>query len=147
MLEEFKKFISQGSVLDLAVGVIIGAAFTAIISSLVGDIVMPVVSLVTGGIDFTNLFIVLKAPAGAGALDTLEAAKKVGAVTLNYGAFIQAIVNFLLIAFVIFLIVQQANKLKSAPPPPEPNTKDCPFCFSSISVKATRCPNCTSQLK
>lgn len=147
MLKEFREFISKGNVLDLAVGIIIGAAFTAIVSSLVSDILMPVISLITGGIDFTNNFIVLRAPAGAGTLETLEEARKAGAVAFAYGAFIQAIINFLIVAFVVFLIVQQANRMKSAPPPAAPNTKSCPRCFSTINIKATRCPNCTSELK
>ncbi|MBI5878387.1 MAG: large conductance mechanosensitive channel protein MscL [Chloroflexi bacterium] len=147
MLDEFKKFIARGSVLDLAVGVIIGAAFTAIVTSLVQDILMPLISLITGGIDFTNNFIVLRTPAGAGVPATLEEARKAGAVAFAYGSFIQAIINFAIVAFVIFLIVQQANRLKGAPPPAAPDTKPCPYCFSAISIKATRCPNCTSQLK
>jgi large conductance mechanosensitive channel len=143
MWSEFKTFIARGSVLDLAVGIIIGAAFTAIVNSLVGDLIMPLISLITGGVDFNNLFAVLRAPAGAD-LATLKAARESGAVVFAYGAFIQAIINFLIIAFVIFLIVRQANQMRGAPPPPD--TKDCPFCFSKISLKATRCPNCTSQL-
>lgn len=145
MLNEFKKFIAQGSVLDLAVGIIIGAAFTGIVTSLVNDIIMPLISLVTGGVDFTSNFIILRAPAGAGALTTLDAARKAGAAVLAYGSFIQAVINFLIIALVIFLIVQQANRLKKAPPPAT-ETKACPFCFSTINIKATRCPDCTSQL-
>lgn len=145
MLNEFKKFIAQGSVLDLAVGIIIGAAFTGIVTSLVNDIIMPLISLVTGGVDFTSNFIILRAPAGAGPLTTLDAVRKAGAAVLAYGSFIQAIINFLIIAFVIFLIVQQANRLKKAPPPAT-ETKACPFCFSTINIKATRCPDCTSPL-
>ncbi len=145
MLNEFKKFIAHGSVLDLAVGIIIGAAFTAIVNSLVNDILMPIISLITGGVDFTSNFLVLRSPAGAGVLTTLDDARKAGAAVLAYGSFIQAIINFLIIAFVVFLIVQQANRLKSAPPPAS-ESKSCPFCLSTINIKATRCPNCTSQL-
>jgi len=147
MLDEFKKFIARGNVLDLAVGVIIGGAFGAIVNSLVNDIIMPVISLITGGIDFTSNFLVLRAPASAGALATLDAARKAGAAVFAYGSFIQAVINFLIVAFVIFVIVQQANRLKSAPPPAALNTKPCPYCFSAVNIKATRCPNCTSELK
>jgi large conductance mechanosensitive channel len=142
MLQEFKKFVTRGNVLDLAVGIIIGAAFGAIVTSFVNDILMPPVSLILGGIDFTNLFITLR---GASA-PTLKAAKDAGAITFNYGNFIQQIVNFLIVAFGVFLIVQQANKMTEAPAPAEVNTKSCAFCFTEIPIKATRCPHCTSQL-
>ena len=136
---EFKKFISRGNVLDMAVGVIIGGAFSAIIGSLVNDIVMPVLSLVTGGLDFTSLKIML---------GTAE-----DAASINYGTFIQAVVNFLLMALVVFTLVKTVNKLtekKEAPKPEEPKeptTKVCPYCQSEISIKATRCPHCTSALE
>lgn len=129
MLKEFKEFAMRGNVMDLAVGVIIGGAFGAIVASLVNDILMPLVGLALGGIDFSSLAI------------------QVGAATIKYGAFIQAIVNFLIIAFVIFLIVRAMNRLRGpAPAPAAPITKDCPHCFTAIPIKATRCPNCTSQL-
>lgn len=131
--EEFKKFITRGNVIDLAVGVIIGGAFTAIVNSLVNDILMPVLSIITGGIDFSSLCIVL----GSGE----------DAATLNYGAFIAAIINFLLIAFVIFLLIKAINKFhKKEEAAPAPDTKECPFCHEKISIKATRCPHCTSEI-
>lgn len=130
--EEFKKFISRGNVMDMAVGIIIGGAFTAIVNSLVNDIVMPIISLLTGGMDFSQLSIAL----GEGE----EAA------AINYGAFISAVINFLLIAFVIFCIIKTLNKLHKEAPAPEPTEKECPYCKSSISIKATRCPHCTSEL-
>ena len=145
MLKEFKKFILQGNVLDLAVGIVIGAAFGAIVTSFVKDILMPPIGLLLGGMDFTNLFITLKGPAAA----TLADAQKAGAVTLNYGLFINAVINFLIVAGAIFLVVRAVNKMKAQPAPaaPKPSTKDCPYCLSSIPLKATRCPHCTSDLK
>ena len=134
--KEFKTFISRGSVMDMAVGIIIGGAFTAIVNSLVNDLVMPLLSLLTGGFDFTRLSVVL----GSGE----------GAATLNYGLFISAIINFLLIAFVIFCLIKSINKMKDKIAKKEeedPTTKVCPFCQSEISIKATRCPHCTSELK
>ncbi len=129
--KEFKEFISRGNVMDMAVGVIIGGAFTAIVTSLVNDIIMPVLSLLTGGFDFTALCVKL----GEGE----EAA------TLNYGAFIAAIINFILIALVIFFIIKSINKV-SKKKEPEATTKECPYCFEKISIKATRCPHCTAEL-
>jgi large conductance mechanosensitive channel len=142
MWKEFREFVARGNVLDLAVGVIIGAAFGAIITSLVNDIIMPPIGLVTGGVDFTNLFISLNGEEYA----TLAAAQEAGAATINYGNFIQAIINFLIIAFMIFLIVRWANRVKSQPTPAAPTTKPCPYCLSTIPLGATRCPNCTSEL-
>ena len=129
--EEFKKFISRGNVMDMAVGVIIGGAFTAIVNSLVNDVMMPILSIVTGGLDFSELCIVL----GEGE----------GAATLNYGAFIAAIINFLLIALVVFLMVKTMNKFMPKKEAPV-TTKDCPYCKQKIAKEATRCPHCTSQL-
>ena len=132
MLKEFKEFVMRGNVLDLAVAVIIGGAFGKIISSLVNDILMPLIGLVLGGIDFSGLSFT------------------VGDAVVTWGAFVQAIIDFLIIAFVIFMIVKSANatKKKEEPAPAaEPTTKDCPYCFTTISIKATRCPNCTSELK
>jgi large conductance mechanosensitive channel len=137
MWKEFREFVARGNVLDLAVGVIIGAAFGAIITSLVNDIIMPPIGLVTGGVDFTNLFISLNGEEYA----TLAAAQEAGAATINYGNFIQAIINFM-----IFLIVRWANRVKSQPTPAAPTTKPCPYCLSTIPLGATRCPNCTSEL-
>jgi len=130
--EEFKKFISRGNVMDMAVGIIIGGAFTAIVSSLVDDIVMPVISLLTGGIDFSALCIML----GQGE----------DAAAIKYGSFISAVINFLLIAFVLFTIIRAMNKLRKEEPAPEPTEKECPYCKSMISIKATKCPHCTSDL-
>jgi large conductance mechanosensitive channel len=142
MFKEFKEFVMRGNVLDLAVAVIIGAAFGRIVTSMVNDIVMPPIGLLTGKVDFSSLFIDLSGQNHP----TLAAAKAAGAATINYGTFLNTIVDFLIVAFVIFLVVRQANKLKAQPAPAPPNTKDCGFCFTAIPIKATRCPNCTSQL-
>lgn len=146
MWKEFREFILRGNVLDLAVGIVIGAAFGAIVTSFVKDILMPPIGLLLGGADFTNNFIVLKGPAGA-AYATLDAAQKAGAVTWNYGLFINNVVNFLIVAFAIFLVVKAYNKTRKAPAPAPVNTKECPFCASTIPLRATRCPHCTSELK
>ena len=151
-VEEFKAFIMRGNVIDLAVGVIIGGAFQAIVNSLVNDIIMPVISLATKGIDFTNKFVVLsKLPEGAEAPATLAAAQEAGLATLSYGSFISAVINFLIMAVIIFLMVKGINKLatmgkKTEEEPAAPTTKICPFCKSEISVEATRCPHCTSEI-
>jgi large conductance mechanosensitive channel len=144
--KEFKKFISRGSVIDLAVGIIIGGAFQVIVRSLVDDILMPILGLFTGGIDFSNLFINISGEAYA----TLAEAKAAGAATINIGLFINAIINFVILAFVIFLIIRAINKmrdrLKKEEAPAAPSTKTCPFCYTSIPIDAVRCPNCTSEL-
>jgi len=142
MLKEFKEFAMRGNVMDLAIGVIIGGAFGKIISSLVNDMFMPVIGLLLGKVDFSNLFINLTDTSYV----TLKEAKEAGAATLNYGNFIQIVVDFLIVAFVIFLMVRQLNKLKKPAEAPLP-TKDCPFCASAIPLKATRCPHCTSEVK
>lgn len=129
MLNEFKKFAIQGNVMDLAIGVIIGGAFGLIIASLVGDILMPLIGLLLGGLDFSNLAIT------------------VGDAAVKYGAFLQAIINFLIIAVVIFMLVRAMNSMKKPAPAAAPTAKDCPYCLSAIPLKATRCPNCTSELK
>ena len=143
---EFREFIMRGNVMDLAVGVIIGGAFQAIINSLVNDIIMPVITLLTGGIDFTNWFVALDGSSYA----TLAAAQEAGAATLNYGVFITAIINFLLMALVIFFMVKALNKMaekaKKDKEEAAPTTKICPKCCSEIDIKATRCPHCTSDL-
>lgn len=145
---EFKKFIMRGNVIDLAVGVIVGGAFQAIVKSLVDDVVMPVISLATKGINFADLFIALD----GGEYATLAAAQEAGAATLNYGNFISAILNFLIMAFVVFLLVKGINavaeksKKKEEEAPAEPTTKECPYCKSEIAIGATKCPNCTSDL-
>lgn len=146
-IEEFKKFIMRGNVMDLAVGVIIGGAFQAIINSLVNDVIMPLIGLITGGIDFSNLFIQLSGEKYA----TLAEAQAAGVAVFAYGNFITAVLNFLIIAFVIFLLVKGMNRLaegkKKDVKEEEPTTKTCPFCQSEISIKATRCPHCTSVLE
>jgi large conductance mechanosensitive channel len=142
MFSEFKKFIMRGNVMDLAVGVIIGAAFGKIVTSLVNDVLMPVVSLATGKIDFSGLFISLNGQTYA----TLADAKKAAAPTLNYGAFINTMIEFVIIAFVIFIVVKQMNKLLPPPPAPAATTKECPQCCSAIPLAAKRCPACTSAL-
>ena len=143
MFSEFKKFIMRGNVLDLAIGVIIGAAFGKIVASLVADVLMPVISLATGKLDFSNLFISLNGQTYA----TLADAKKAAAPTLNYGMFLNTVIEFLIVAFVIFLIVKQVNRFqKPAPAPAAPATKDCPQCCTAIPVAAKRCPACTSTL-
>lgn len=143
---EFKKFIMRGNVIDLAVGVIIGGAFQAIVNSLVNDIVMPVISLITGGLDFNNWFIAL----GEGDFATAADAAAAGVATLNYGTFISAVINFLIMAFVIFMIVRTINKVsdkfKKEEPAAAPTTKICPYCKSEISIDATKCPHCTSDI-
>ena len=148
MIKEFKKFIMRGNMIDLAVGMIIGAAFNAIVTSLVNDIFMPLLAAILGKPDFSDLFIVLS---GEGTANTLAEAQELGLTTLNYGSFITAIINFLLMAIVVFLIVKGMNKLaeggKKLSKKAEPTTKTCPFCQSEISIKATRCPHCTSELK
>ena len=140
-IKEFKEFISRGSVIDLAVGVIIGGAFQKIVNSLVNDIIMPVISLVTGGIDFNNWFL----PLGKGDFATAADAKAAGVSTLNYGTFIGTALDFIIMAFVVFLIVQWLNKLRKKEEPVV-TTKKCPHCCSDIALEATRCPHCTSEL-
>jgi large conductance mechanosensitive channel len=152
MLKDFKTFIMRGNVVDLAVGVIIGAAFGAIVKSLVDDIIMPPIALATGGLDFSGKFVVLKAGKnGADTFSTIGQAHDAGATTLNYGLFINQVVSFLIVAFCVFLIVRAVNKLHLqdkmlTPPPAPPATKGCPYCATQIPIPATRCPNCTSQL-
>ena len=149
MLKEFRAFIMRGNVLDLAVGVIIGGAFGGIVSSLVNDMIMPPIGVALGSVDFRDLFVVMKEGAKAAApYASLAVAKEAGAVTLNYGAFINTIVQFLIVGFSIFVVVRAANKLqRPAAAPPAPATKDCPYCLSPVALKATRCPNYTSELK
>ncbi len=151
MLKEFKEFIMRGNVIDMAVGIIIGAAFGAIVSSLVKDVIMPPIGLLLGDVDFANLFSVIKEGDPAGPYATLADAQAAGAVTINYGLFVNVVITFIIIAFVIFLIIRYINRLRRAAEKPKaaevPTTKECPYCLSAIAVKATRCPNCTSDLK
>lgn len=146
MLKEFREFALRGNVIDLAVAVIIGAAFGKIVTSLVNDIIMPPLGLLLGGVDFSDLFINLS----GGDYASLAAAKEAGAATINYGLFINIVIEFLIVAFAIFIVVRQIIRLKrfyeQAPVAPAPTQKACPFCFTNIPIKATRCPNCTSQL-
>jgi len=144
MLKEFKEFAVRGSVLDLAVGVIIGGAFGKIVSSLVDDIVMPPIGLALGNADFTNLFVNLSDKP----YPSLAAAKAAGAPTINYGIFLNNVITFVIIAFVVFLIVKQVNRMRRGEEKPaEKTTKECPYCRSAIPIQATRCPHCTSELK
>ncbi|HYD53251.1 MAG TPA: large-conductance mechanosensitive channel protein MscL [Gemmatimonadaceae bacterium] len=147
MWNDFKAFVMRGNVMDLAVGVIIGAAFGGVVKSLVDDVIMPPIGLATGGVDFSNLFVVLKDGAkAAGPYTTVAAAKEAGAVTLNYGAFVNTLITFLIVALAIFMIVKLVNRLYRQPAPPTPDTKPCPYCTMSVSLSASRCPHCTSQL-
>lgn len=149
MLGEFKKFAMKGNMVDMAVGIIVGAAFGGIISSLVADVLMPPIGLLLGNVDFANLFLVLKEGTTAGPYETVAAAKAAGAVTLNYGVFVNTLVNFLIVAIAIFFVVRGINNLrkKEEAPPAEPTTKECPLCLSTVPIKATRCGHCTSDLK
>ncbi|MCX5801440.1 MAG: large conductance mechanosensitive channel protein MscL [Candidatus Eisenbacteria bacterium] len=148
MLKEFKEFAMRGNVVDMAVGIIIGAAFGTIVNSLVSDIIMPPIGLLLGNVDFTNLFIVLRQGAASGPYSSLAQAHEAGAVTMNYGVFINAIISFLIVAFAVFLLVRSVNRLKRPvkPAAAAPATKECPYCLSGIALKATRCPFCTSTL-
>ena len=149
MLKEFKEFAVKGNVVDMAVGIIIGGAFGTIVKSLVTDVIMPPIGLLLGGADFSNLFLVLKAgEKAAGPYAALADAQTAGAVSVNYGVFLNAVISFLIVAFAVFLLVKSINTMrrKQEAPPAEPTTKDCPHCLSAIPIKATRCPQCTSEL-
>jgi len=149
MLKEFKTFAMRGNVIDMAVGIIIGAAFGTIIGTLVAEVLMPPIGLLLGNVDFSNLFIVLKEGKIAGPYATVAAAKAAGAVTLNYGLFVNTVVNFLIVAFAVFFLVRGMNALKKKEeaPPAMPTTKECPHCLSIIPIGATRCGHCTSELR
>jgi large conductance mechanosensitive channel len=146
MLKEFKEFAMKGNVLDMAVGIIIGAAFGLIVTSLVNDVIMPPIGLLLGNVDFSNIFAVLKEGKTAGPYASVAAAKAAGAVTMNVGLFINTIINFLIVAFAIFLLIRSINRFKRQEEA-APTSKDCSFCFTKIPIQATRCPNCTSELK
>ena len=148
MIKEFREFALKGSVVDMAVGIIIGAAFGAVVSSFVSDVLLPPLGLLLGGVDFSSLYVLLAPGTPAGPYASLAQAQAAGAVTLNYGLFVNRIVGFLIVAFALFLVIRSINKLKKqpAPAPAPPATKDCPFCTTAIPVKAVRCPNCTSDL-
>ena len=147
-LKEFKEFAMRGSVVDMAVGIIIGAAFGTIVKSLVSDVIMPPIGLLLGNVDFANLFVVLKEGATAGPYASLADAQAAGAVSMNYGVFVNTIISFVIVAFAVFLIIRNINRLrrKEEAAPAEPTTKECAYCMSSIAIKATRCPHCTSDL-
>jgi len=148
MLREFKEFAMRGNVVDMAVGIIIGAAFGTIVNSLVSDVIMPPIGLLLGRVDFANLFLVLRQGTVAGPYSSLAQARAAGAVTINYGLFVNAITSFIIVAFAVFLLVRSINRLKrqEKPAAAAPTGKECPYCFSSIAIKATRCPFCTSEL-
>jgi len=143
MLKEFKEFAMRGNVLDMAVGIIVGAAFGKIITSLVSDVLMPPIGLLLGKVDFSTLFLNISGKSYA----TLAEAKAAGVATINYGLFLNTVIDFLIVAFVIFLLVRQINRWNKPAPAPVPATKDCPYCYSAVPVKATRCPNCTSEIR
>ncbi len=148
MLKEFKEFAIRGNMVDMAVGIVIGAAFGTVIKSLVADILMPPIGLLLGNVDFANLYILLKPGNPAGPYLAMAEAQKAGAVTLNYGAFINNIISFIIVAFAVFFLIRSLNRLKKAEPAPAaPATKDCPYCLSAVPVMATRCAHCTSELK
>ena len=152
MLKDFKTFIMRGNVVDLAVGIVIGMAFGAIVSSLVKDVIMPPIGLLLGDVDFANLFVVLKEGSAAGPYPSLSAAQEAGAVSINYGVFINTIISFLILAAVIFFfivrpIAKAHERQKAAEAAPAPSTKECPYCYTRIPIQAIRCPNCTSELK
>ena len=143
MLKEFKEFAMRGNVLDMAIGIILGAAFGKIVTSLVSDILMPPIGLLLGKVDFSSMFVNISGQQ----FSSLADAKKAGAAVIGYGVFINTVIDFLIVAFVIFLLVRQINKLERPKAAPAPSTKECPYCFSGIPLKAVRCPQCTSDLK
>lgn len=148
MFKEFKEFAMRGNVVDMAVGIVIGGAFGTIVKSLVDDVLMPPIGLLLGGVDFSNFFLTLRDGATAGPYLTLADASAAGAVTLNFGLFINAVISFLIVAFALFMVIKSMNRLRreKEAPAAEPTTKECPHCFSTIPIKATRCPQCTSAL-
>ena len=143
MLKEFKEFAMKGNVLDMAIGIIIGGAFGKIITSLVADVIMPPIGLILGKVDFSSLFLSLSGTH----YDSLVAAKAAGAPTINYGVFLNNVIDFMIVAFVIFMVIRQVNRWKKPVPVAAPVTKECPYCFTAIPIKAVRCPNCTSELR
>jgi large conductance mechanosensitive channel len=148
MFKEFKEFAMRGNVVDMAVGIIIGAAFGSIVKSLVDDVIMPPIGWILGNVDFSNLYVVLKEGAAAAApYASLADAKKAGAVTINYGVFINSVISFVIIAFAVFILIRTINRIKRIEEAPSaPATKECPYCLSTINIRATRCPNCTSEV-
>ncbi len=148
IIKEFKEFAVRGNVVDMAVGIIIGGAFGTIVKSLVADVIMPPIGMLLGNVDFSELFVVLKGGGTPGPYITLADAQAAGAVTINYGIFINSVISFVIVAFAVFLLIRAVNKMKRAEEAPvaEPTTRDCPYCFSAIALQATRCPQCTSDL-
>jgi large conductance mechanosensitive channel len=142
MLKEFRDFAMRGNVVDMAVGIILGVAFGKIVSSLVADIIMPPIGVLMGGVDFSDYYINLTSVA----YESLAAAKEAGAATINIGVFFNTVIDFVIVAFAIFIVIKQMNRLKKAPPPADPTTKDCPHCLSSIPIKATKCAHCTADI-
>ena len=149
MLKEFKEFAMRGNVMDMAIGIIIGAAFGPIVGSLVSDVIMPPIGMLMGNVDFSNLFVVLQEGAQAGPYASVAGAKAAGAVTINYGLFINTIINFVIVAFAVFMLVKGMNKMKREQPAPAagPTTREYPFCLSTIPLKATKCAHCSSEVK
>ena len=145
MINDFKKFIMRGNVVDMAVGIIIGAAFGAIVKSLVADVIMPPIGVLMNDVDFSQLYYVVKGDVAEGT--SLEDAKKAGASVISYGVFINAVINFLIVGFAVFMMVRFVNKLQRQPPPADPTTKECPECLSTIPIKATRCAHCAVEVK
>jgi len=143
MIKEFKEFIRKGSVIDLAIAFVMGVAFGKVATSFINDIVMPPIGLLLGKVDFASLYINLSGQT----FESLAKAKEAGAPVIAYGIFLNAVIEFLIVALAIFIVIRQINKLKSKPAPASPTTKECPYCFSTISIKATRCPDCTSEIK
>lgn len=148
MIKEFKEFAVKGNVVDMAVGIIIGGAFGTIVKSLVADVIMPPIGMMLGNVDFSQLFMVLNRGDAPGPFDTIAEAQAAGAVTINYGLFFNAVISFVIVAFAVFLLIRVMNRLKREEevPAEEPTTRECPHCFSTIPIKATRCPHCTSEL-
>ena len=149
MFKEFKEFAMRGNVIDMAVGIIIGAAFGAIVQSLVKDVIMPPIGMLLGNVDFSNLFLVLRQGTTPGPYGSLAQAQAAGAVSINYGVFVNTIISFAIVAIAVFILIRQINRLKRPEPAPAaaPTTKECPYCYSTIPIKAVRCPNCTSDLR
>ena len=149
MFKEFKEFAMRGNVVDMAVGIIIGGAFGTIVKSLVSDVMMPPIGLLLGGVDFSELFLVLKEGSTPSPYVALAEAQAAGAVTINYGVFINSVISFIIVAFAVFMLIKSLNKLKreEEAPAAEPTEKECPYCFTSIPIKAIRCPHCTSEVK
>jgi len=146
MLKDFKEFVMRGNVVDMAVGIIIGASFGGIVKSLVDDVIMPPIGMILGNVDFSNLYLVLKDGATAGPYAALAEAKKAGAVTINYGVFANTLISFLIVAMAVFLLVRVVNKLKKEAPAEEAATKECKWCAMAIPLNASRCPHCTSEV-